>query len=415
MRKYQNRAGLFVAATIPIFVLPARLSEGQWKDPYNLIGSEIVIFLMSLTCWHCIIYIQQKDKLASWHKIAISILCCCVLSNVFFFTFNPFFKDFPFRTATNPLLLRMLMLSSRGVLMSVILIPAAYYIKKDQQARRTQEQNQKLALEKVQIQNRLLEQAVFERTKALHFSLTSLQNTQKELEHQLYIQSRLLASFNHDIKEPFKFSVLVSEKIAQLAKNESQHSTLYRYADELNKSLKSTLALVKNHLEFTKLPIIQKIHNTENVNLRRLIEQKTLLFEGSIKTNRNLLSIHVDPVLVVSSNDNLVGIVIHNLVDNANKYTFDGTITINAGTVSGATELIISNTGLNISEQVIQWFNAPATKDETALSTHANQIQGIGLLLVKEITALLNIGIEMKSDLSGIHVKLNFPNAVHLN
>lgn len=409
MKKYQNRAGLIVSASIPLFVLPARISEGQWKDPVNLVGSEIVIFLMSLTCWHCIIRIQQKNHFKIWHKIALSLLCCCVMSNLFFFTFNPIFKDFPFRTATNPLFVRILMLSSRGILMSIILIPGVYYVQKEFEARTAKKEKQKLAMERVQIENRLLESAVLERTKALRDSLVSVQNSQKELEHQLYIQSRLLASFNHDIKEPFKFTVKVSDKIVQMAAVNEEPDTIHRYAGELNKTLKNMLILINNNLEYAKLPIKHIIESAENVNLRNLIEEKAQLFEGTISTNKNNLLIDVNPTTIVQSNKNLLGIIIHNLIDNANKYTIGGDIKITSVLINSFTQVTITNQGVKVSDQIMDWINLQTNTDNTAAALDSNQVQGIGLLLVKEITMLLKIELQMYSDSAGIHVTLRFP------
>jgi signal transduction histidine kinase len=412
MKRYQNRAGLIIAGSIPLFILPARISEGQWKDPINLIGSEIVIFLMSLACWHTIIYLQNHNNLKGWHKVGLSLLCCCLLSNLFFFTFNPFFKDFPFRTATNPLYVRILMLSSRGILMSIILIPGAYYVHKDLEARKAQHEHQKLALQKFEIENKLLESEVFERTKALHYALISMQRTQDELEHQIYIQARLLASFNHDVRAPFKFSVLIAGKIARLAALEGDQSPIYKYASELNSTLKNTLNYVKNLLEFTKLPLRQKFEKSETINLIGLIEEKAQLFEGSIKIKKNMLLIHVDQLIQVESNYNLLGIVIHNLIDNANKYTSDGSIDIIASTINTTTELSISNKGETVPNNIINWINDDIKELNTSDTINQNKMYGIGLLLVKEISSMLGIKLHLDSDILGTKVTLAFKNPV---
>ena len=408
MKRYQNRAGIIVAGSIPLFILPARISEGQWKDPVNLIGSEIVIFLMSLACWHMIIYLQNRPGLKGWHKLALSLLCCCVLSNLFFFTFNPFFKDFPFRTAVNPLYVRILMLSSRGVLMSVILIPAAYYVHKDLEARRAQREHQKLALQKFQIENKLLESEVFERTKALHYALSSMQKTQAELERQIYIQARLLASFNHDIRAPFKFSVLIAGKIARLAELEGEQSPIFKYAKELDSTMKNTLTYVKNLLEFTKLPVRQILEKSENVNLRDLLNEKAQLFEGSINIKENTLIIHVDPLVQVESNYNLLGIVLHNLIDNANKYNSHGNIEITAGKKNSLTSLIITNKGETIPKQIVEWLNSDSAELTFEDPMNQSEIYGIGLLLVKEISSLLSIKLHLKSEIGITKVTLTF-------
>ncbi|TDE10837.1 sensor histidine kinase [Dyadobacter psychrotolerans] len=408
MTRREHIAGLIVAASIPLFILPARISEGQWNDPVNLIGSELVIFLMSLTCWYCLVFIQHKDKLPLFAKLLFSLVCCCALSNVFYFTFNPIFKDFPFRTAQNPLLIKILMLSSRGILMSVILIPAAYYVKKEQEARLARLENEQLIMERMHFENRLLEQAVVERTKALQDTLVLLQSSQNELEHQSYIQSRLIASITHDIRGPFKFVVQVSEKVAHLAAN-TQAIELQSYTDELNKSLGNMLTFVDNLLEFTKLPLKQKISKSENVNLFGLVREKASLFHGTFAANKNALIIDVDEKISVKTNFNLLGIILHNLIDNANKHTIAGKIQITLTTTTDSFNLKISNSGKLIADNIIDWINTRQNWADPESIAHTNRVRGIGLVLVKEIAMLLEIGLSMRSESSDTHVLLSFP------
>jgi len=410
MIKNQHKAGLIVAAAIPLFILPARISEGQLQDPVNLIGSEIVIFLMSLSCWYCLIYLQKKDNLSFAAKLVFSLLCCCLLSNLFYFTFNPIFKDFPFRTASNPLYIKILMLSSRGILMSVILVPTAYYIQKDQEARVTRKENERLAMERIQVQNRLLEQAVVERTRALQDTLSLLKSSQNELEYQFYIQSRLVASITHDIRGPFKFLIQISQRITELAADVAR-GELYEYTNELNKSLVNMFTFVNNLLEFTRLPLEQKISRSEDVNLAALISEKSALFQGIIDTNNNVLIVDVDHEINVKTNYNLLGIILHNLVDNANKHTRAGKITIGLTCTADYVHLFIKNSGSLTQENIVEWVNSELEMTDPQKIVDTNQVRGIGLVLVKEIAAILEVGLSMESTDSDTKVQLSF--AVH--
>jgi signal transduction histidine kinase len=403
MDNYLHKAGLVVAAGIPLFILPARISEGQWQDPVNLIGSEIVIFMMSLTCWYAINLIQQKYR--RWMALVLSVLCCCALSNLFYFTFNPIFKDFPFRTAQNPIGIKILMLSSRGILISLILIPAAYFLKRDREARSQRKENERLAFEKVKIENRLLDQAVMERTQALQQTLNSLEISQKTLEHQLYIQSRLVASITHDIRGPFKFLIIISEEICRLA-HQQDYDQVGNYGLQLNKSLETMYGFVNNILEFTKLPVHQKLDISEQINLAQVVEEKARLFEGIIKTNENQIFINVNPSINVTSNPNFLGIVVHNLLDNANKYARNGHIKITTSVNQTKVQLALENTGF-VPEPIVQWINSASHDASPPIGTA--ETQGIGIILVKEITSLLDIAFFMESSKNITKVTLTFP------
>lgn len=403
MNKYFHKAGLIVAAAIPLFILPARISEGQLNDPVNLIGSEIVIFLMSLTCWYSILYFQKMQ--IPWQGFVLSVLCCCLLSNVFYFAFNPFFKDFPFRTAPNPLPIKILMLSSRGILISVILIPASYFLKRDQEARYQRKENERLAIEKIKIENRLLEKAVDERTEALNQALNSLEKSQRTLEHQIFVQSRLLASITHDICGPFQFLIIISKEIGRL--NEQKiYNYIGEYNTELIKSLEKMYEFIENMLEFTKLPVIEKLLKTDQVNLARLINEKAELFEGIIKTQHNVLRKDLDDSLNITTNSSLVGIVLHNLIDNANKHTLNGVIYIRAFSDYSGVQIVLENSGNKLPDDVSKWINSGQFKPKVVLSKPENY--GIGLILIKEISELLSIKVQMQQQADKTIVTLVF-------
>ena len=260
----------------------------------------------------------------------------------------------------------------------------------------------------MKIEKKLLESEVFERTKALHYALITMQTTQKELEHQIFIQSRLLASFNHDIRGPFKFSVLIAGKVARLASLEGEQTALSRYAKELNSSLNNTFSFVKNFLEFTKLPILQKMEKSDRVNLRNLVEEKARLFEGSISLKQNSILNNVKADVHVESNYSLLGIVLHNLIDNANKFTDQGLIVIDAVNDDVLTRLTVSNQGAYFPEDIVDWINSDTSHSAQESADHPLNAHGIGLLLVKELSTVLGIGLHIDSNSSGARVTLTF-------
>jgi len=394
--KHLHKAGLIVAASIPIFVLPARIAEGQHKNMVNLIGSEIVIFLMSLACWYAIIYIQKQQKLHLIVKVLLSVLACCMFSNVFFFTFNPIFKDFPFRTVVHPLPIRILMLCSRGVLMSVIIIPAAYYLKRDHEARLARKENQRLLMERFQIENALLEQTVSERTQALQETLMFLQNAQNEQKHNFFIQSRLIASITHDIRGPFKFLVQVSNEVSKIAESKDDES-LKLYTHELNAALENMFKFVKNLLEFTKLPLKDKVSKSQIVNLYDLVLEKMNLFKGTIEANKNELIINVDKKINIKSNRSLLGIILHNLIDNANKYTRSGKIELSVEDFDKYYTLSVKNPGPPIAGSIAKWINY-GEQLEGADEQKKSQEIGIGLVLIKDVSDILDVKVSVVSD-----------------
>jgi K+-sensing histidine kinase KdpD len=281
--------------------------------------------------------------------------------------------------------------------MSVIIIPAAYYLKRDSEAKWIREENQRLMMEKYQIENTLLEKTVSERTHALQETLSFLEESQTELEHQFFVQSRLIASITHDIRGPFKFLVQVSDEISKMAA-EKDDETMQLYTRELSAALENMFKFVKNLLEFTKLPLKDQVSRYQTVNLYHVVTEKADLFAGTLKVNNNELSVEVDETIHVKSNHSLLGIVLHNLLDNANRYSRSGKIKLHVRDVGKHYVLSVANEGFPIPAHVIEWINAEKDSlDHTAYQAKGQDV-GIGLVLIKDVCSILNVNVTVRSD-----------------
>jgi signal transduction histidine kinase len=283
LKKYQIGIGLVASALLTLSIVPIRLSEGQGADITNLAGSEFVIYLLFMTCWMGIQFIQQQTRFRNWQKILFSVVLCIGLSIVFYHVSNPFFEDYPLAPIRkNTFWVGMLRLSIRGILISVLLVPFIFYV--DYARKR---QNEKIELEKrhardLERRNQLLEQTVSERTMELKTMLSDLSRYQKELDNQIYLQSRLLASITHDIQGPFNYVLFVSKNINQLI-NEQKFEQLPEFSQVLENSLESMFVFMTNLLEFSKTQIKNDAVHLSPVNLSALMQEKANLFRGSSK------------------------------------------------------------------------------------------------------------------------------------
>jgi signal transduction histidine kinase len=390
LKKYQIGIGLVASALLTVSIVPIRLSEGQGADITNLVGSEIVIYLLFMTCWMGIQFIQQQTRLRNWQKIVFSVVLCMGLSIVFYHASNPFFEDYPLAPIRkNTFWIGMLRLSIRGILISVMLVPFIFYV--DYARKR---QNEKIETEKrhardLERRNQLLEQTVSERTMELKTMLSDLSRYQKELDNQIYLQSRLLASITHDIQGPFNYVLFVSRNINQLI-NEQKFEQLPEFSQVLENSLESMFVFLNNLLEFSKTQIKNEAVHLSPVNLSELMQEKASLFQGVIKSKGNQFRWDIDNEIEVNTNSNLFAIVVHNLLDNAAKYTEHGSIYAYTTRIGHETHLVIENTGPGLPEQVVNWLNDTGRSTDQPMLAPSQRV-GIGLLLIVQITALLNM------------------------
>ncbi len=152
--------------------------------------------------------------------------------------------------------------------------------------------------------------------------------------------------------------------------------------------------LLENTIGYIKTQVYSRHVKLRKVLLHPIIQEKTDLFAPVIKEQANELVNKVDIAEQVTANAQLLGIVIHNIIDNANKYTFEGVITIETEWNGNQLHLIISDTGPGMPEHLLNWLNNSTPGDVTDTMINSSEIyNGLGLLIVKEISILINAPI----------------------
>ena len=391
MKKFKPSLGLLIASLLTVSMLPVRISEGQGSDPHNLIGSEIVIWTMCFTSWCITYFIQLQFQLHKWQKIALSLVLCAVLSNLFYYTFNPFFEDYPLTPMRQyPLAFATLRLSLRGLLMGLIIVPIAFLFENERQLLKAQLDAERQRVKASEEQNKLLESVVSERTRTLENTVSSLRKSESRLDNQVYLLSRLVASVTHDVSSPLNYVIIVTSKINQLLET-GRSDEAGGYSHELHKTLTSISTFMNNLLEFTKTQVHNESIVLTQVDLPALISEKVRLFEGIISQKNNKLIVNIDQELTAYTNYNLLAVILHNLLDNAARYTRDGIISIKIETKDGRHRLFIENSAKTVPETFTDHSETNGYSQNGQKGSRQNESKGIGLILVKNICSLLDI------------------------
>ena len=408
MKKYKPTLGLLIATLLAISILPVRISEGQGNDPFNLIGSELVIWTMCFAIWCATYFIQLQFQLRKWQKIALSIVLCAVLSNLFYYAFNPFFEDYPTTPMRKyPLAFATLRLSVRGLLIGLVIVPIAVLFENERQLHLAELDAEKQRMKVSEEQNKLLESVVRERTRTLENTLSSLRESESKLDNQVYLLSRLLASVTHDVASPLNYVIIVANKINQLLEAD-RFNEAGQYGQELHKTLIGMSAFMNNLLEFTKTQVRSESIKLTQVNLWTLVSEKVGLFEGIISQKSNKLLLSIDRDLSINSNYNLLAVILHNLLDNAARYTQDGIISIKMETREGRDTLFVENSVVTVPETFLNNLDANADSQHWQITPNPNENQGIGLILVRNICTLLGIGFSTEVSAGVATAQLTF-------
>jgi signal transduction histidine kinase len=257
--------------------------------------------------------------------------------------------------------------------------------------------------------NQHLESVISDRTSELQQMLTALRVSEKDLSKQMHIHSRLVASISHDVRTPLKFALYAVGKMKSLIRDKD-----YNRVAELNDSMESAISgmynLIANLTEYMRTQVYHDRVQRERVDLSEVVSAKAALFSTVIKENQNTLSNEVTAGLTVLSDANLLAIVIHNLIDNANKYTFSGHIRIFTAYTEKDIHLVIKDEGAGIPGPLAAWLNTQSSRQTLDFQSTGEQYKGLGLIIVKEISALLSIRlfVEVKQG-TAFHLIFNRP------
>ncbi len=211
------------------------------------------------------------------------------------------------------------------------------------------------------------------------------------------LKSSFLANMSHEIKTPLNTILGFSDL---LAKPETPPEERKKYMEIIQESNDTLLRLVKDILDISLIESEQLELKHETVFLNQFITNLKETYEYILSEKKNnLLVIETD---IPNENYSLVidGVrlrqVFTNLINNALKFTEEGTITIGYREDKDSLYFFVKDTGIGIPpDKQKQIFERYYQVDKT---DKLNKGAGIGLYLTKRIIDLFhgNIGVESK-------------------
>lgn len=252
----------------------------------------------------------------------------------------------------------------------------------------------RLKLQKIKRENRKLEQKVAKRTLDLDKTLQDLKTSNNEVNRQLHVLSRLLTSMTHDFQTPLHYINRTSSEIGRLV-GKGQYEMVTEIGDVIANSSQSMSSLMKDLLEYTKANVYGNSLTLEDIHLKKLTDAKYELFRNVIEQKNNRFINEIPDALTVHSDFHMLSIIIHNLIDNAAKFTKNGTIRVTAGRSGAGVHLTVMNEGTPIPAEIIAIFNQENSRYNGSNHSISGNNTGLGLLIIKEIAALIHVRIHV--------------------
>lgn len=243
--------------------------------------------------------------------------------------------------------------------------------------------------------HRILESRVSEKTRNLQDTLGVLKGSEQELLRQTRLQMHLIASISHDIRSPLRAIEFASARLPNLI-HKGDYTLAETVGTSVNEHSRRILLLLENMLSYVKSQVSGGSVAYETFAARSLVGEVAVIFDEAFAVQQNKFINNVPDTLTIRSNRQLLKIILHNLIDNANKYNSEGVVTVSASEDGGKVTLLVTDTGPGLPQAVLNWFNQGDEGYLKSLDGGLN-INGIGLVIVSQLAELMNLRIRAAS------------------
>ncbi|MCF3108992.1 hypothetical protein LL912_09405 [Niabella sp. CC-SYL272] len=208
-------------------------------------------------------------------------------------------------------------------------------------------------LAKLEKEKLKIEKVVALRTEKLLTAVQQLEDSEIALKKSNEVKEQIISTVLHDIRSPL-FSMRITGK--SLIRNWGSNNE-----DNLNQVI-GLNQLIGELSRFTDQFFSWAVSQQEHFNvkktyfpLQQLFGDIEALFREILQTNNNKFAIHKTAIQVYTDKDILI-LILRNLVDNANKNTENGTISIAAAPAPEGLQIEISDTGRGLNAFQIENF-----------------------------------------------------------
>lgn len=232
--------------------------------------------------------------------------------------------------------------------------------------------------------NNILEKMVQERT--------------LELELQTSFQKEMLAAITHDVKSPLRYMMITGK---HLYEQEGLPPRLKESLKAIYLSADNMYYFTENLLHYSKLFIKESKAQYTQTNLYDILSDKIRLFIDIAAHNNVLIENQVPAHLMVHTNKVIFSVILHNLLDNAVKFSEKGVIRFSCRRTHDQLILIVEDNGPGISPEILKWFNGKGAQEfETG---------GLGLKMIKKFSLRIKLEIVAKTKMEeGTSFEISF-------
>ncbi len=227
-----------------------------------------------------------------------------------------------------------------------------------------------------------------------------LRRATEEAERAGAAKADFLAKMSHELRTPLNAVIGYSQILLEDAADEDDAETASDL-ERIHSAGHHLLRLVNEVLDLSKIEAGMMELHLEPIDVAPLLEEAIAQFTGAAEQGRNTLTLASAPDIggIVCDGGKLRQ-ALHQVLDNATKFTRDGTIRVSAmrsGVGRAATLLLrVEDSGIGIAEaQLPSLFEQFTVGDDSSASKYGGT--GLGLALGRKLCRLMGGDIEVES------------------
>jgi signal transduction histidine kinase/CheY-like chemotaxis protein len=241
---------------------------------------------------------------------------------------------------------------------------------------------------------------------------TILSQAKTEAEKLAKAKELFVATVSHEMRTPINAIYGLTEQLIKRADDKKTRTDL----EIIHRSTEHLISLVNDTLDFSKIETQKMELNHVDFSLDELLEEVIILNQNNANSKQLELKLEtmVQPPLVLCGDAFRLKQVLINLINNAIKFTDNGSITIQAYTLEKDDENIwaifkVTDTGIGISKENYKLIFDDFVQLETDLSKKQKGA-GLGLSIVKKLIDIQGGNISVDSELNkGTTITVQIP------
>lgn len=243
--------------------------------------------------------------------------------------------------------------------------------------------------------NLVLEKLILERTKDLKNTVKRLKNTKNNLNQEIIQQKKLIGTISHDIKSPLKFLSITAKHLHEKSLI-SENDEIKNNAKIMLESSQQLFTFVENLVDYSKIFLEHNaLDDSDLEEVNTIIAEKIAFYKNIAEAKGLDLNYENTSQSSIKLNKKVIGIIIHNLLDNAIKNTWEGNIKIETKISKNIFYLSVEDTGCGMPKEIKDYYLNLLKNYET--DKLAIQNYGLGLHMVVELLRLLKGDLKIDS------------------